>query len=71
MQIDDSTPIYTGLFNEIVSSSIVRYLPVKQKENEQEESKDAEWVKLDEVNQNSKMHELPQGLDETLLATMT
>ena len=26
-QIDDSTPIYSGLFNEVISSSLVRYLP--------------------------------------------
>ena len=64
-QIDDSTPIYSGLFNEVISSCLVRYLP----ENDIEESKEEE-SKGEEPNQASKAQAIPQGLDETLLSTM-
>ena len=68
-QIDDSTPIYSGLFNEVISSCLVRYLPSQIKEDNGEESKEEE-VKDDDPNQ-TKTVSLPQGLDETLLQTMT
>ena len=55
-QIDDSTPIYSGLFNEVISSCLTRYLP----EASEEESK------TEEAATGAKTA-LPQGLDETLL----
>ena len=55
-QIDDSTPIYSGLFNEVISSCLTRYLP----EASEEESK------TEEAGTGAKTA-LPQGLDETLL----
>ena len=57
--IDDSTPIYSGLFNEVISSCLTRYLP----EASEEESK------TEEATSGGKTA-LPQGLDETLLQTM-
>ena len=64
-QIDDSTPIYSGLFNEVISSCLVRYLP----ENGNEESKEEE-SKGEDPNPANKAQTLPTGLDDTLLSTM-
>lgn len=69
MQIDDSTPIYSGLFNEVISSCLVRYLPARKSGEQIEESK--EEAKGDDMSQIGKAPELPQGLDEALLVTMT
>ena len=76
--IDDTFPVYSGLFNEVISSSMARFksAPIEQavSASQAEESKNEDFVMLSGAQGEEsavKSRELPTGLDEALLITIT
>ena len=77
--IDDTFPVYSGLFNEVISSSMARFksAPIEQAvggASQAEESKNEDFVVLSGAQGEEsavKSRELPTGLDEALLITIT
>ena len=78
--LDDTFPVYSGLFNEVISSSLSRYSPPApaptdeptQEENKNDGGEDGEFVVLASVKKSGgEKKELPSGLEESLLQTMT
>ena len=45
--LDDTFPVYSGLFNEVISSSMARYQPPIAAAEEQEENNEQEEEKKD------------------------
>lgn len=66
--VDETSPVFSGLFNEVISSSLARYAPPPAQVQEEQPQEDADGAAASTAGTKKSA---PTSLEESLLQAMT